>query len=117
RQEALVLLRRARVLDQRARQHAREERDRRDGAAELFAQDRELDAAHALAAVALGERDAGPAELTQLAPQLLVAAPRLGVLAHALGTRTLGQQLASRALDLALVVGEAEVHGALGRGL
>ncbi len=35
---------------------------------------------------------------------------RLGVLAHALGLRALGQQLARGALDLALVVGEAEVH-------
>ena len=35
---------------------------------------------------------------------------RLGVLAHALGLGALGQQLARGALDLALVVGEAEVH-------
>src|SRR5205823_13164797 len=117
RQEALVLLGRSRLLDHRAREHARQKRDRRDGAAELFAQDRELDASKALAPVALGERDARPAELAQLAPQLLVAAMSLGVLAHALGTRALGEQLASRALDLALVVGEAEVHGALGRDL
>ena len=34
----------------------------------------------------------------------------LGVLAHALGTGALGEQLAGGALDLALVVGEAEVH-------
>ena len=39
---------------------------------------------------------------------------RLGVLAHALGLGALGEQLARGALDLALVVGEAEVHGWLG---
>ncbi len=58
----------------------------------------------------LGKRDPGPAELAQLAPQLLVGAPCLGVLAHALGSGPVGEQLARRALDLALVVGEAEVH-------
>ena len=37
----------------------------------------------------------------------------LGVLAHALGLARVGEQVAGGALDLALVVGEAEVHGLL----
>ncbi len=51
-------------------------------------------------------------------PQRLVGAARLGVLAHALGPRPLCEQLTRGALDLALVVGEAEVHvRSLRRGL
>ncbi len=42
----------------------------------------------------------------------LVGTAGLGVLAHALGLGALGQQLARGALDLALVVGQAEVHAA-----
>ena len=68
-------------------------------------------APEALAAVLLGDGDAGPAELRQLAPQALVGAARLGVLAHALGPGAVGQQLARGALDVALVVGQSEVHG------
>ena len=57
------LLEGARVLDQRRGQHGGQERDGRDGAAELLAEDRELDGAEALAAVLLGDGDARPAEL------------------------------------------------------
>ena len=58
----------------------------------------------------LGDRDARPAELAQLLPERLVGGAGLGVLADALGAGALGQQLAGGALDLALVVGEPEVH-------
>ena len=70
----------------------------------------QLDGAEALAAVLLGDRDARPAELAQLRPQRVVGRPRLGVLAHALGLGALGQQLPRGALDVALVVGQSEVH-------
>ena len=83
----------------------------RDGAPELLAQDRQLDRAEALAAVLLGDGDAGPAELAELLPQRLVGAGGLRVLAHALGAGARAEQLAGGALDVALVVGEPEVHG------
>ena len=67
--------------------------------------------AESAAAVLLGDRDPGPAELAQLVPQRLVGGAQLGVLADALGLCPLGQQGPGGALDLPLVVGEAEVHG------
>ena len=82
---ALALLGRAGVLDQRRREHGRQERDGGDGAPELLAEDRELDRAEALAAVLLGDGDAGPAELGELLPEAVVGAAGLGVLADALG--------------------------------
>jgi hypothetical protein len=83
---------------------------RGDGAPQLLAQDGELDRAEALAAVLLGDGDARPAELGQLAPQRVVDTGGLGVLAHPLRRRTRAEQLPRRALDVALVVGEPEVH-------
>jgi hypothetical protein len=110
------------VLDQRRREHRGQERDGRDGAPELLAEDRELDRAEALTAVLLGDCDARPAELGELLPQAVVAAAGLGVLADALRVRAARQQLARGALDLALVVAQSEVHvtpppsAAAGRG-
>ena len=99
------------MLDQRRGEHGGQERDGRDRAAELLAQDRQLDGAEPLAAVLLGDGDAGPAELAELLPQRVVGAARLGVLAHALRRGARAEQLAGGALDVALVVGEPEVHG------
>ena len=62
------------VLDHRRRQRTRQERHRSERAAELLAQDRQLDRAEALAAVLLRDRDPRPAQLAQLAPQLVVRA-------------------------------------------
>ncbi len=53
RQPALALLGRAGVLEQRAREHAGQERHGRERGAELLAQDRQLDPAEPLAAVLL----------------------------------------------------------------
>ena len=92
------------------RVRAAEQRGGGDGVADLLEQDRELDGAQALPAVRLGDRDSRPAELRELAPQRDVGGPRLGVLAHALGLRAVGEELARRALDLALIVRIAEVH-------
>src|SRR4051812_25502656 len=101
------------MLDQRRSEHRRQERDGRDAAAELLAEDRQLDGAQALAALLLRHGDAGPAELGQLLPQRIVDAASLRVLADALGRRARAEQLARGALDVTLVVGEAEVHGRL----
>ena len=112
-QPALALGLRAGVLQQRRGEHRGQEGHRGDAAPELLAEDRQLDPAQALAAVLLGDRDAGPPELAELAPQRVVGPARLGVLAHALGPGAVGEQLAGRALDVALVVGQSEVHVAL----
>src|SRR6185312_4838069 len=110
RQPARLLLGGPVLLDQGRRHRAGQERDGRERAAELLAEDRELDLAEALAAVLLGDRDPGPAELAELGPEGVVVRPGLGVLAHLRGARASRQQLAGGALDLALVVGQAEVH-------
>ena len=62
----------------------------------------------------LGDRDAGPAELGQLAqlgPKPVVGRSGLGRGAHGLPSGARGEQLARGALDVLLVLGEPEVHG------
>ncbi len=100
------------MLDHGGGHRACQEWHGRERAAKLLAEDRKLDLAEALAAVSLGDGDPGPAELGELLPQRRVERARLGVLAHARRRGAFAEQVACRALDLALVVGEAEVHQA-----
>ena len=111
-QPALALLSRAGLLDYQRGQHRRQEGHWRHAASQLLAQDRKLDQAKPLTAILLGNRYPWPTQLAQLAPQILVEAPLLGVGAHPLRPRALGQKLARGALDLALVLAQAEVHQA-----
>ena len=75
---ARALLVGAAGLDHGGGDGGREERRRRARVAELLEQHGQLDGAEALAAVLLGDRDARPAELDELAPQRVVVrrAPR-----------------------------------------
>ena len=98
--------------DRQRGERAAEERRGRHRVAQLLEQHRQLDGAEALAAVLLGDRDAGPAELAQLPPQRVVvgAAPRRP---RARARTASGrEQLARGRLDLVLVLGEVEVHAA-----
>src|ERR1700693_4324598 len=100
------------MLDHGRCHRAWKERHRRERAAELLAQDRQLDLPETLAAVLLRDGDPRPAELRELTPQRRVGSARLAVLAHVRRARALGEHVARGALDLALVVCEAEVHQA-----
>ena len=72
-----LLLVGARVLDERGPPRRwRGTGDGRAGVAELLAEDHQLDHAEPLAAVLLGDRDAGPAELADLAPEGVVVGCR-----------------------------------------
>src|SRR5205823_859195 len=109
-QPALALGGRSAVLDQRRGQHCGQEGHGGQRAPELFTEDGQLNAAKPLATVLLGNGDARPAKLAELAPQLVVGAPPLGEFAHAFGPGAPAQQLARGALDVSLVVAETEVH-------
>ena len=95
----------------RAHQHGVYQRLGQRHVADLLGEQHEVELVHAEAAVLLGHRDAGEAELGELRPQR-VGAPRCGFprRADALG-RDLGhEELAHRLLEQFLVVGEAEIH-------
>ena len=108
-QPALLLGGRAGVLDRQRGERAAQERHRAR-VAELLEQDAELDDAEPLAAVLLADRDAGPAQLAQLARERVVVGARLGGLADLRHRRAVGQQVMRGALDLLLVLGQCESH-------
>jgi hypothetical protein len=74
---ALLLLGRARGLQDRGGQRGAQERHGREGEAELLGDHRELDDAQARAAVLLADRDPRPAQFAELGPQRGVLAAAL----------------------------------------
>ena len=103
-QPARLLLLAAGGLEHQAGRRVGEERQRRQRVAELLHQDDQLDRAEPLAAVLLGDEDAGPAQLAELVPGGVVVVAALGELAHVLELEALGEQVLGGALDRVLVV-------------
>jgi hypothetical protein len=109
-QPALLLLLRAGRLDHEPGSGIGEERHRGERIPELLHQDDQLDHAEPLAAVLLVDEDAGPAQLAELLPGVVVVGAGLRELADALELEAVGEQVLRGPLDRLLVVREVEVH-------
>lgn len=99
------------AVDDRRRHRRGQERHRGARVAELLEQHRELDDPQPLPAVLLRDRDARPAEVADLAPELLVVLAGGRRLAHPRPRRAGAEQLTGDRLDLPLVLIEVEIHG------
>jgi hypothetical protein len=104
------LLGAARRVDEDRRRETAEQRDRGERAAGLLRQDRHLDRPQAAAAVLLGDRDPRPAQLDQPRPEVLVADPALGTLAHTGRAPVVVEDAPRGLLDRQLFFAQTEVH-------